>query len=376
MTFEEYARDWLERQNFAQRRRKTARQGLEIYSFPVIGSLEIDKITEADIDKIFTSERLFNRKVDFLERTFRMLVRIFDELERPSPVRHIYSPDVLIIEKMILDAGKDVEITAQSPFAAVSYTWLKKQQYKPVTHNLYLHFLKAFIHPFIGKKPIGLINQNNIMNIYTYFNTVSTNETWIGQIHLVMRMVFKFAISNNIIKDNPMLKINDPHLTPILNLTREQKNAVRYAFNKNGFRRDRLKFLAKDLFRILHPGAEKIEANEENEANEANYVNRHNRHNRRNLRRNRITFREVYEQWHENTQDGIMSEETALASFRSMDIYMLPNLGNKPIQDVSLTDLKTITEVYALMGNTADFYILAKLRSLYNFAVEKGYVFR
>ena len=74
MTFEEYARDWLERQNFAQRRRKTAIQGLEIYSFPVIGSLEIDKITEADIDKIFTSERLFNRKVDFLERTFRMLV--------------------------------------------------------------------------------------------------------------------------------------------------------------------------------------------------------------------------------------------------------------------------------------------------------------
>lgn len=36
MTFEAYARDWLERQNFIKSTRKWTRQGLEVYDFPVI----------------------------------------------------------------------------------------------------------------------------------------------------------------------------------------------------------------------------------------------------------------------------------------------------------------------------------------------------
>ena len=48
--------------------------------------------------------------------------------------------------------------------------------------------------------------------------------------------------------------------------------------------------------------------------------------NREGLRKNVITFREVYEAWHRNTQDGVLSEATAKASFHSMEIYMLPNI--------------------------------------------------
>jgi len=70
MTFEAYAREWLERQNFIKSTRKWTRQGLEIYTFPVIGGKEITEVTEEDIDRIFTQERLFNRKGDFMERTF------------------------------------------------------------------------------------------------------------------------------------------------------------------------------------------------------------------------------------------------------------------------------------------------------------------
>ena len=255
MTFENYARDWLDRQTFSKSIRKTTRQSLD-YICKAIGELEIEDISESDIDEIFYNEQLFRRQIDFMERTFRVLNTIFDEIRErglleSDPVLHIYCPVVLSHEKLIL-SSLDVELNSKSPFVDVSCMWLKKQGYKPVTYNLYYHFLNAFIHPFIGKKPIGLVDQNNISRIYTYFNTVNTNETWIGQIHLVMRMVFQYAIDNSLIQNNPMMKINDPHLEPILELRREQKNAVRAAFNRYGFRKTHLKDLSHELYVILH----------------------------------------------------------------------------------------------------------------------------
>ena len=94
MTFEAYARDWLERQNFIKSTRKWTRQGLEVYDFPVIGSKELSEISEGDIGRIFEQERLFNRKGDFMERTFRTLDTIFEELVEKrkipaNPVLHI-----------------------------------------------------------------------------------------------------------------------------------------------------------------------------------------------------------------------------------------------------------------------------------------------
>ena len=64
MTFETYARAWLEKQEFIKRTRKTTRQALEVYSFPVIGNKELTDIIDSDIDQIFYSVRLFNRKGD------------------------------------------------------------------------------------------------------------------------------------------------------------------------------------------------------------------------------------------------------------------------------------------------------------------------
>ena len=197
MTYENYARDWLDRQTFSKSIRKTTRQSLD-YICKAIGELEIEDISESDIDEIFYNEQLFRRQIDFMERTFRVLNTIFDEIRErglleSDPVLHIYCPVVLSHEKLIL-SSLDVELNSKSPFVDVSCMWLKKQGYKPVTYNLYYHFLNAFIHPFIGKKPIGMVDQNNISRIYTYFNTVNTNETWISQIHLVMRMVFQYAI--------------------------------------------------------------------------------------------------------------------------------------------------------------------------------------
>ena len=95
MTFETYARAWLEKQEFIKRTRKTTRQALEVYSFPVIGNKELTDIIDSDIDRIFYSVRLFNRKGDFVERTFRVLDNIFAELREKGittndPVLHIY----------------------------------------------------------------------------------------------------------------------------------------------------------------------------------------------------------------------------------------------------------------------------------------------
>ena len=348
----------MEQQNFIKSTRTTVRQALEVYTFPVIGDNEISDITEADIDTIFQSERLFDRVGDFSERLYRVLDELFNEqveknLISKHPVIHIYSPIVFSHEKTILN-GRDVELTSRSPFVDVSCMWLKGKGYGLVTYNLYLHFLSSFIHPFIGKKPIGLVNQNDIRAIYTYFNMVNTNETWIGQIHLVMRMVFGFAEELNLIQVSPMLKVNDPHLQPILDLSREQKNKVRLIFSQFGFRKTRLKELSKSLYTVLHVEEEFW--------------------NREGIKNNGITFREVYEQWHRNTQDRILADATSKSSFHSMDIYMLPNIGEKPIQQISPNDLITVQKVFAMMGNTADFYILAKLRSLYDYAIEKKYV--
>ena len=310
----------MEQQNFIKSTRKTVRQALEVYTFPVIGDKEISDITEADIDTIFQSERLFDRVGDFSERLYRVLDELFNEqveknLILKHPVIHIYSPIVFSHEKTILN-GRDVELTSRSPFVDVSCMWLKGKGYGLVTYNLYLHFLSSFIHPFIGKKPIGLVNQNDIRAIYTYFNMVNTNETWIGQIHLVMRMVFGYAEELNLIQVSPMLKVNDPHLQPILDLSREQKNKVRLIFSQFGFRKTRLKELSKSLYTVLHV--------------EEGFWNREG------IKNNGITFREVYEQWHRNTQDRILADATSKSSFHSMDIYMLPNIGEKPIQQISI----------------------------------------
>ena len=358
MIFEEYARDWLERQNLTKSTRKYTRQGLEVYSFPVIGEKEITEVTEDDIDQIFIQERLFKRKGDFIERTFRMLDTIFEEmvyrnLIPANPVLHIYCPVVFSHEKLIL-GGFDAALTERSPFVDVSCMWLKGQNYGTVTYDLYYRFLRSFIHPFIGKKPIGLVDQNNILRIYTYFNTVNTNETWIGQIHLVMRMVFQFAIDKGLIQNNPMMKINDPHLEPILILNKAQKNAVRAAFGKYGFRKRYLKELSHKLYTILQKHQEF--------------------ENRDGIRKNNITVREVYEQWYRNTQEVVLAKNTSSSAFHSMDIYVLPNIGDIAIQKVSLSDLQTLLDVFALMGNTSDWYLIARLRSLYDYAKEKGCV--
>ena len=357
MTIEEYAEGWLERQNFTKNIRKTTRQSVG-YICDGIGAKEVSEIEEKDIDRIFENQRLFKRQTDFIERTFRVLGSIFDELRgngliTADPVLHIYDPVIFSHEKVILEQ-LDVSLTGKSPFVDVSCMWLKSKGYSKVTYDLYYHFLNAFIHPFIGKKPIGLIDQNNIRRVYTHFNTVNTNETWITQIHLVMRMVFQYAIDNDLIVTNPLMNIDDPRLEPILELDRDKRNAVRAAFSKYGFRKTKLKELSKELYAILH------------EENDQDYRNGGSRRE--------IAFSEVFSEWFTHTQEGVLADATAASSLHAMSIYVLPNLGDKPIRQVSLSDIRTVKSVYALMGNTADWYILAKLRSLYDYAVGKGYV--
>lgn len=154
---------------FQQNIRKTTRQSID-YICRAIGPIEISDVEESDVDRIFTDVQLFNRQIDFMERTFRVLNKLFEEIREKGitqndPALHIYDPVVFSHEKLLL--GKlNVELTGKSPFVDVSCMWLKGQGYRPDTYNLYYHFLNAFIHPFIGKKPIGLVDQNNIRRIY------------------------------------------------------------------------------------------------------------------------------------------------------------------------------------------------------------------
>ena len=359
MTFETYAAEWFDRRDFFGNAWKENRRVLKMYILPVIGSLELKDIDEKHIDEIFLNERLVHKQKKFADLVFRILSSIFDELmDRrlilKDPVLHIYDPVILINEKTILEGQVDVALTCRSSFSIVSCMWLKQRHYKPVTYNLYCHFLTHFIHPFIGRKPIGLVDHNNIRRVYTYFNTVTPNETWVGQIHLVMRMVFDYALEMNLIRTDPMLKISDPHLKPCIELDREKKNAVRAVFNKYGIRSSRSVRLSQELFRIMSTNDE--------------YQNRSG------IPKDTITFGEVYERWFAYTREGVLAANTARSAASSMRTYILPNIGSKPIQEVSPADLSAIMNVFALMGHDNDYYITSKLRSLFDYAVTKGYV--
>jgi len=354
MKFETYARDWFRKQDLIKSTKKTTRQALDVYILPVIGAKEIADVREEDVDAIFLQDRLMKRGPDFTERTFRVLTTVWDQLEGEgyeNKALHLYSPVVFSHEKKML-AGWEVELARDSMFVDVSCSWLRQQGYAEVTYNLYYHFLSAFIHPFIGKKPIGLINQNDIREIYRFFNTVNTNRTWITQIYLVMRMVFQYAVDSGLITESPLTKANDPCLEPIVGLTREQKNKVRYAFGKYGFRKNRLRDLSKELFFIL--------AEEEDFQNGTSEINQ--------------TFREVYQQWFANTQEGVLADNTSKSIRHSMEIYPLPCFGEKPIKEVSPSDIQALKQTFSLMGNTSDYYLLTRLQSIFEYAVDRGIV--
>ncbi len=354
MKFETYARDWFRKQDLIKSTKKTTRQALDLYILPVIGEKEIADVREEDVDAIFLQDRLMKKGPDFTERTFRVLTTVWDQLEGEgyeNKSLHLYSPVVFSHEKKML-AGWEVELARDSLFVDVSCSWLRQQGYAEVTNNLYYHFLSAFIHPFIGKKPIGLINQNDVREIFRFFNTVNTNRTWITQIHLVMRMVFQYAVDSGLITESPLNKANDPCLEPIVGLTREQKNKVRYAFGKYGFRKSRLRDLSKELFFIL--------AEEEDFHNGTSEINQ--------------TFREVYQQWFANTQEGVLADNTSKSIRHSMEIYPLPCFGEKPIKEVSPSDIQALKQTFSLMGNTTDYYLLTRLQSIFEYALERGIV--
>ena len=356
MKFETYARDWFRKQDLIKSTKKTTRQALDVYILPVIGGKEISDVREEDVDTIFLQDRLVKRGLDFTERTFRVLTAVWDQLEGEgykNTTLHLYSPVVFSHEKKIL-AGWEVELARNSMFVDVSCSWLRQQGYAEVTYNLYYHFLSAFIHPFIGKKPIGLINQNDIREIYRFFNTVNTNSTWITQIHLVMRMVFQYAVDSGLITESPLTKVNDPCFEPILSLTREQKNRARYAFGKYGFRKNRLRDLSKELFSIL--------VEDESFKNGTSKTNQ--------------SFQEVYQQWFSNTQEGVLADNTSKSIRHSMEIYPLPCFGEKPIKEVSPSDIQALKQTFTLMGNTSDYYLLTRLQSIFEYALERGIVER
>ena len=81
-------------------------------------------MAESDVDRIFTDVQLFNRQIDFMERTFRVLNKLFEEIREKGitqndPALHIYDPVVFSHEKVILEK-LDVELTEKSPFVDVS----------------------------------------------------------------------------------------------------------------------------------------------------------------------------------------------------------------------------------------------------------------
>ena len=301
---------------YPQKKKDISRRILERRCNPVIGEKEIDCIEKSDIDQIFQSRSVFSLCDKEIQRTFLLLQQIFQELVEQKritqdPTSHLYSAVIYAHEYSILHTECVVKFTSRSLFVEISCVWLKSKNYSKVTYDLYLHFLTAYIHPFIGKQEIARIDQDNIRKVYRYFNTVATNETWIGQIHLVLRMVFEYAIEKGLIQSNPILKIDDPKCKPIVSLDRKMKKEVRAAFKQYGFRKDHLVDLARELYTILHVEERKEEEkhpNNEGKSEDAGFSNP-------------ITFEDVFQSWHTYTREGVVSDGTAKMNLVNANIY-------------------------------------------------------
>ena len=362
--FRDFAEQYLKTMDRSTITLKKNREALKIYICSVIGDFNIESISELDIEQVFMNRVLFTRNERMVTCIYHFLNEIFDNAQKKNlvqvnPVLHIYNPIVFSHEKLILD-DVNVKLTKDSYFVDVACMWLKNQNYKPVTYNLYYHFLKSYIHPFIGAKIISLLHKRDILKIYRHFNTVVTNATWIDQIHLVMRMIFQYADNLGIVVENPLMTINDPHLEPILDLDSVQKNKVREAFRKYGFRKHKVRELSRALFDAFSLDRMNSEANA--------YINREG------IRRNDITFYDVFRNWHTYTQDGVKSLNTARSRALQIDVYVIPNIGEKPIQKVTKADIRAIINTHSLMQSVQDDRLLGCLRSIYDYAISKYYV--
>ena len=307
MLFRDYLNNWKKEFESVSKNMTWRRSWLaDTYLIPLCGDVPIEQITVETIKPLFQDKRFMEMYPKTVVNFHGMMIHIFDDLVnqrliKKNPMVSIPDPFLFYYEYQILERDERYELTPNSQFCVVSFGWLKDQGYKPVTYNLYLLFLKEFVHPFIGSKPIASITPSELEKIHRFFNVLATNEVWIEQIHRVMKMVFDDALSKKIIQESPMDRLNEPKSSPVVQLNQNQKNAVRNAFMRYGFRKERKKELVSTIFFAL-----KGNAFSQGEGK---------------------TFAEVYFEWFENTQNGVLSKQTANAGRILMNNYVYHYLG-------------------------------------------------
>ena len=195
--------------------------------YPLIGCKPVSDISVDDLSSIFMPAYPDSFGFVTIKRTFWLLNNIFnqlfiDGLINKNPMKKINNPLELYYRHRILNEGIVPKISSSSCFYEVSFSWLKSKDYKEVTYELYLRFLREFINPFIGWKKITAISSTDIFPIFRYFDTVATNQTWVNQCTLVMRMIFDYAIEKGLIAINPFSRINQHKVIKLVELTNDQ----------------------------------------------------------------------------------------------------------------------------------------------------------
>ena len=355
MTFKEYGLKWLSLQKFSKHCLKRKRSVLRRYIFPAIGEKEVEQITREECEAIFYNDYLMTNPIQksYIGLTLHCLIGIFDSLKNEglinnNPTDYIHNVISLYYEKAIIRDKRTFLLSKESPFSSCAFSYLASGGFSKVTYNLYVWYLKAYVHPLIGDKSIKCISPYAVKDVIRFVHCLKLNDAWIEEITSLLKNIFEYAKEKEFIKYNPLEKINlELEHLPEMELDNKQIKDIRNVFAKYGFRRDQRRKVVKEIFFILkkEPFLESCG----------------------------ITFDKVYEKWFDSQIYNGMNQSRK-RDLKKIEPQTLPCFEGVSIKSITTNDLELIIETQRIIGNTQPSITAHILISIFEYAAKQNYI--
>ena len=354
ISFVDYAFNWINCSDDSIRKKRDNRTIIKHQIMPILKDTKVQNVSMQLIDEAFSNYTTVMKDlngqgvvVKLLDSIFKSLLK--DGLVKENLIDQIKNPILTCAEVNIIRKQRQIEIKENSFFCEASFVWLLSRNYKKVTYDLYFHFLKDYINPFIGTKHINEIKTWDITPLYNYFNIVSTNKIWMKQITRVLRMVFDYIIKLGLLTEDPSLKINEPVYKPLKIINKEDKAKVRDVIASYGFRTDKRNETVEKLFHIFKK--------------------------EKTTDKNGVTFKDVYLEWLNNTQ-GVLRNESTYSKQIVIKNYALPCFGDIPIKALTKQDVEYALRVQTLLGIRRNDNLLTSITQILEYGYANNYIDR
>ena len=351
MKFDEFAYKWIKDNpnDYSKITIISKRKLLSVHVSPFLGKIEFEDIKQKDIENIFNQVWVMSCCREYVYLCLSTLDEIFSAAVKEGIVKnnivdYIHEPICLYYENCT-----NISVSSFPPFCAISFNFLSESGYKDVTYNLYLRYLKDYIHPFIGEKQIQDIKPGDIASILEFALNLKLCKDWVEQIERLLRSIFNYALDKGYIKSNPIDRLNLPiqkHLN--IDIEEEKMKKIREIFHSYGLRKDLRPKIIKEIFLVL-----KGETFKEDKG---------------------VTFKQVFDKWYSKIDCSNYSANTLKAKRTSITGTANPCFGDITIKLIQNKDIVCLLNAYGLMGFTTYRQLIKSLKEIFNYAVEKGYI--